>query len=606
MSVSLSLLMPEIQTDSYTSEEHINMAKMIPSVISPEVKSTAERHIFEWFRDDPRTADWIVLHSLGISNHNRVIHGETDFFVLVPYMGLFALEVKGGRVCREGGVWSFTDKYENVGTKNRGPFDQAWEGVFSIVKDIKSKLDNAHRRLEDIFFGIGVMFPDVEYNTVGCDEEQWQVFDCNDGNNVYGFIHRLYDGFSKKWETLYGHEVPFERLPSTEDVQYIAALLRGDFDKAVAVSVQIKYAEEELIKLTNEQYRCIDQIDDNKRCLIEGGAGTGKTLLAVEEAKKATAQGLKVALLCYNRNLGDWLEKYFDDVPFRLRPQYIGTFHGLMVRLAKKAGIWLDFPSFEDDAEPFYGEELPCKAIEALRTLREEKYDKIIVDEAQDLITKNYLDVFDKMISGGLDRGRWTFLGDFSQQAIYNSLLSGNEMKELIEERTSFIRFKLTINCRNTKTICDEIRLVTDFKAPSEVWSKVEGIPVQYLTYKDSTEEKQKLLETIQFLMDSHISPKKISILSPLKREKSIVAEVDEYDIRDYKTYGNNKFSFSTIKAFKGLENTVIILVDIDSIDDKQLMYVALSRARTALYVIESEEARKEYVGIQMRRLSNG
>ena len=52
------------------------MAKMIPSVLSPEIKSAAEKHIFEWFRDDPRTNDWIVLHSLGMSNHNRVMHGE--------------------------------------------------------------------------------------------------------------------------------------------------------------------------------------------------------------------------------------------------------------------------------------------------------------------------------------------------------------------------------------------------------------------------------------------------------------------------------------------------------------------------------------------------
>lgn len=127
------------------------MAKMIPSVISPEIKSAAEKHIFEWFRDDPRTSDWIVLHSLGISNHNTVIHGETDFFILVPYMGLFALEVKGGRVKRKDGIWSFTDRYGNVGTKERGPFDQAWDGVFSIVGDIKSKLDPSHRYLENIF-----------------------------------------------------------------------------------------------------------------------------------------------------------------------------------------------------------------------------------------------------------------------------------------------------------------------------------------------------------------------------------------------------------------------------------------------------------------------
>ena len=579
------------------------MAKMIPSVLSPEIKSTAEKHIFEWFRDDPRTTEWIVLHSLGISNHNRVIYGETDFFVLVPHMGLFALEVKGGRVQRNEGLWSFTNKYGKVGTKTRGPFDQARDGIFSIVNDIKNKLDSAHKYLKNIFFGIGVMFPDIEYITVGCDEEQWQVFDCNDGNNVYDYILRLFKGACNKWKTLYGHEVSNDRLPSLDDIQYIASLLRGDFDKAIAISVQIKYAEEELVKLTNEQYRCIDQLDDNKRCLIEGGAGTGKTLLAIEEAKKATALGKKVALFCFNKNLGDWFEKYFEEVPYNLKPSYVGTFHSFMVKKAKNVGIWLNFPNNDEEAEFFYAEDLPTKILNALLQFGEEKYDKIIVDEAQDLITDKYLDVLDKCVIGGLVSGMWTFLGDFSQQAIYRTSISGNEMKEMIENRTSFIRFRLTINCRNTRTICDEISLVTDFKAPSNVWSKVEGMPVQYLTYKDRTEEKTKLLETIQLLLDSHISPRRISILSPLKRENSIISEIDEYNIYNYRTYGSNKLSFSTIKAFKGLENTVVILVDIDTISDKQLMYVALSRARTALYVIESEEARKEYVNIQMRRL---
>lgn len=579
------------------------MAKMIPSVLSPEIKSTAEKHIFEWFRDNPKTADWIVLHSLGISNHNHVMYGETDFFVLAPRMGLFALEVKGGRVRRDGGIWFFTNKYGKVGTKTRGPFEQAWDGAFSIVNDIKNKLDSAHKYLKNIFFGIGVMFPDIEYITVGCDEEQWQVFDCNDGNNVYKYILRLFEGACNKWKKLHGHDVSDDRLPSLDDIQYLASLLRGDFDKAVAISVQIRYAEEELVRLTNEQYRCIDQLDDNKRCLIEGGAGTGKTLLAIEEAKKASALGQKVALFCFNKNLGDWFEKYFDDVPVNIKPTYVGTFHSFMVKKIKNAGIGLNFPNNDEEADFFYSEDLPIKASKALLQLREEKFDKIIVDEAQDLITNKYLDVLDKCVLGGLVRGLWTFFGDFSQQAIYSTSISGNEMKDMIENRTSFIRFKLTINCRNTRNICDAISLITGFKAPSDIWYKVEGMPVQYLTYKDKTEEKTKLLETIQLLLDSHISPKRISILSPLKRENSIISEIDEYNICEYKTYGSNNLSFSTIKAFKGLENTVVILVDIDTISDKQLMYVALSRARTALYVIESDEARMEYVNMQMRRL---
>ena len=67
------------------------MAIMIPSVISPEVKSSAERKIFEWFQNAPGTDKWIVLHSLGITTHNKVIYGETDFLVLAPKLGLFSL-----------------------------------------------------------------------------------------------------------------------------------------------------------------------------------------------------------------------------------------------------------------------------------------------------------------------------------------------------------------------------------------------------------------------------------------------------------------------------------------------------------------------------------
>ena len=51
------------------------MAIMIPPVISPEIKSNAERKIFEWFRSAPDTDKWIVLHSLGIATHNKVIYG---------------------------------------------------------------------------------------------------------------------------------------------------------------------------------------------------------------------------------------------------------------------------------------------------------------------------------------------------------------------------------------------------------------------------------------------------------------------------------------------------------------------------------------------------
>jgi len=577
------------------------MAIMIPSVIFPDIKSSAECRIFDWFQNAPLTDDWIVLHSLGISTHKKVIYGETDFFVLVPQHGLFALEVKSGRVKRESGIWYFTNKYGKTNSKMRGPFDQAKDGAFSIVSALKKRLDSNHHYLSNVLFGFGVMFPDIFYNASGIDEEQWQVFDSRDGHNVKDFVQQLAGGARLKWENVYGH-FDESKLPTAEDVRYLASILRGDFDCAVSMSAQLRNADEALISLTKEQYRCLDQLDDNPRCLIQGAAGTGKTLLAVEEVKKSVARGERTALFCFNSNLAEWLKGYFNDMPEMLRPKYVGTLHKFMAQAIKESGVSLQYNQNEDELREYYQDELPRAALKALCTIKEQ-FDKIVIDEAQDLIRVNYLDVFDACLRKGIIRGQWTMFGDFSMQAIYANGQTGAEIKKLLEDYTSFIRFRLTLNCRNTKPICEEIQTVTRYKAPAELWTKVEGPPVNYITYASLEDQKDKLINLLNQLADMHIESGKITILSPRKKENSVVSHLNGFDIRDFKIPENNSITFCTIQAYKGLENTVIILTDIEDFNSDKLMYVGLSRARSGLYILESESASKEYLTLLQRRL---
>lgn len=579
------------------------MALMIPSVISPEVKSSAERKIFEWFQNAPGTDKWIVLHSLGIATHNKVIYGETDFLVLAPNLGIFALEVKGGRVRRENGIWYFTNRYGKTNSKTRGPFDQARDGVFSIVDAIKKRMDVEHYHIGNVLFGYGVMFPDIEFTSAGIEEEQWQVFDSRDGTNVKQFVKRLSDGAKAKWESHYG-TVSNSKLPDPADVKYIASLLRGDFDCAVSMSVQLRNANDALIVLTKEQYRCLDQLDDNPRCLIQGPAGTGKTLLAIEEVKKSVVRGQKVALFCFNTNLADWLCSYFENMPEAVRPEYVGTFHKYMTQVAKSAGLLPVYPHDPDKVQQYYQTDLPEAAAIALLD-GENLYDKIVVDEAQDLIRDNYLEVMGACLEKGLSRGRWTMFGDFSMQAIYADGMSGTKMIEKLEEQTAFIRFKLTMNCRNTKPICREIETVTGFKAPHDLWTKVDGPPVQYITWSTMENQCKKLKTLLKQLADAHIGPEQITILSPKRREDSVVSILDECTVKDFKVPTGVNTTFCTIQAYKGLENTVIILTDIESFSLDKLMYVGLSRARSGLFVLETDMAKREYDDLLMRRLFN-
>lgn len=579
------------------------MAIMIPSGISPEVKSSAERKIFEWFQNAPGTDQWVVLHSLGITTHNKVIYGETDFLVLAPKLGLFALEVKGGRVRRQNGIWYFTNRYDKTNNKVRGPFEQAKDGIFSIVEAINNKTDTEHRHINNMMFGYGVMFPDIEFTASGVEEEQWQVFDSRDGSNVKQFIKRLSDGAKSKWETHYG-PVSDSKFPDFADVRYIANLLRGDFDCAISMRAQLRNANEALIALTKEQYRCLDQLDDNPRCLIQGPAGTGKTLLAIEEVKKSAARGEKVALFCFNSNLADWLSSYFSNMPQSVQPQFVGTLHKYMTQVAKAAALLPTYPHDPEKIQCYYQTDLPKAAVLALLEAGA-SFDKIVVDETQDLIRDSYLEVMSSCLKKGLARGRWTMFGDFSMQAIYADGISGAKLIEKLDDITSFIRFKLTINCRNTKPICKEIETVTGFKAPHDLWTKVDGPPVQYITWSNMDNQCKKLKSLLTQLNDLHIEPEKITILSPRKREDSVVSMLDGYVIKDFKVPLGLNISFCTIQSFKGLENSVIILTDIEGFSAEKLMYVGLSRACTSLYILESDSAKREYDNLLIRRLFN-
>lgn len=575
------------------------MARMIPSVISPEVKSNAERRIFEWFRDDIETEGWIVLHSLGIANHRTVLYGELDFFVIAPKLGVFALEVKGGRVKREDGIWYYTNKYGQTSSKKRGAFEQANEGVFSLFDSVKKKC-GINSPLSKLLFGTGVMFPDITFYVDDIDGEQWQVFDQNDGKNVSGFIRRLSKNAKMKWEDKYGTINP-DKLPNTKDVREFANVLRGDFDKAVSIFTQIDYAEKELITLTDEQLKCLDQLEDNSRCLIQGPAGTGKTLLAIEEVKKSVANGEKVAFFCFNTMLGNWLKSYFDEIDESLRPEFVGTFHSFLYRIVNPTEIGSNYQKC-GNIQRFYREEMPLIALEALEK-KEMNFDKIVVDEAQDLLNSDYLNIMDLILKGGISRGKWSMFADFEMQAIFSRNGNPKEMKALLEERTSFIKYKLRINCRNTKPIGNEIKYVTGFDNLDYLWTKIKGPPVNYITYQNIKDQKEKLEDLLAKLKIEKIENHKITILSPVKWENSVVDSLNIGQIKRYKTGVKNSILFSTIQAYKGLENSVIILIDIETFEQEKLMYVGLSRARTVLYVLETENADKERNKLLMRWL---
>ena len=143
---------------------------------------------------------------------------------------------------------------------------------------------------------------------------------------------------------------------------------------------QAREAEErgdEVERLSAEQAVILDAARLLNRIEVRGGAGSGKTWLAVEQARRLSRSGRRVALTCYSRGLAAWLQRRVASFPRKERPAYVGTFHNL--------GVEWGAPTGSDDDSHFWEVELPATMARLAHDLPvKQRFDAIIVDEAQD------------------------------------------------------------------------------------------------------------------------------------------------------------------------------------------------------------------------------
>lgn len=578
------------------------MARMIPPYVSLDVKSTGEKQIFELFKNDPATRNWDVLHSLNLSRHTRRLFGEIDFLVMSPQLGIFVLEVKSGEVKRKEGVWQYINRFKEVNTSPKGPFVQAQEGMFSLLETIKTNFGrNSH--FARLVFGFGVMFPHIQFDVQGLEYEGWQVYDRDSRRDpVSEFIIQLSRYTIRKVK----HCKWFDKkdsLPTKTDIKELTDFLRGDFERIVSPTQKLQDIEEQLDRYTAEQFHCLDQIWKGEPCLFRGAAGTGKTIIAMESARRAVAENKHVLLICFNVLLREWIKFRFSNTGNLLT---IASFHKFLKNLLPSS------TRAENNTDEYFKFELPLLALEAIDQGVIEPFDKLIIDEGQDLITEEYMDVFDSLLKGGLSGGLWEIYCDFEKQAIFSGL-SSDEMLGILKKRASFNKFQLTINCRNTRPISEEVSLLTGFETSPFLPSKIEGLPVDYVYFNHPDKAPPVLNSILQKLRTQKIKPLNITILSPRTYENSVVYRIDQnrFPIADISNsfdefFSGRKITFSTIHRFKGLENSHIILVDISRLIDeefKSLLYVGMSRAKVGLHILLDYRLKADYKEILKKRI---
>ncbi len=591
---------------------------MIPARCDVSTVSRAERRVFDALADDPATEAWTVLHSLGLAARGAgKPYGEIDFVVLIPGGGVYCLEVKGGGVNCSNGVWTTTDARGRTEELRRSPFLQAREGMFALREAVRIKFGANHPAAAGPY-GYAVVLPDVSAPPRTPEIEPWEVIDrVSFQSSLPASVGRLAQGQRAR----FGLSAAEATRPTAAVLRELRQFLRPDFDRVVLRSTELRLSEEKLVNLTSEQFDQLDLADNNPRCLFEGAAGTGKTALARELARRATVEGQNVLLICFNRLLGDCLHADEKAATTTSGKLVAGRFYQVLRKVIRRSSYRRELEASErSNDKALFGEVYPYLGRKALLACPDEKVQLLIVDEAQDLVSEPMLDVFDAWLEGGLAEGRWIFFGDFERQAIYSSR-NGERTPEELRELMSLIsphhvRSRLKINCRNTRHIGEETALLSGYDSPPYRVGQVDGVAVDYHFYNRRDAQCELLITTISRLLADGIAASDIVVLSRFTLENSSFARLDAGKVFRLESASERAgwspdrttvVAFATAHAFKGMESAVVILSDVEDLDDQSgraLLYVAMSRARALLILFLDEKARPTFKAMFTKRLA--
>ena len=506
--------------------------------------SKAEYQVFDQLRRAFSGGDklsWFAMHSLNLPRHEYKRFGEIDFVICGPE-GLFVLEVKGGRVSCHNGIWETTNRYGETARLKESPFTQANGALHGLLQKLPNPISKA------FVVGYGVVMPGVERLP---DSAEWDRAVFADGRDFRQFEKWL-ERFIRHWRAKDSNKP----VASSLQLKMLQQHLRPDFEAVMPLHVSVHDVEARIVRLTEDQLKFVDAIEANDRVICSGGAGTGKTMLALELAKRWCSAGWNTVLACHS----PWLKRYLarKAVP-GLTVSLVDSVHVT----ARRAGV--------------------------------DKFDALIVDEGQDILNMDALDRLDKCLHGGISEGRWCFFHDANNQ----SGLCGSYVPDAYEylEGICPVRIPLKTNCRNTLPILQRIQ--EDLNADMGNSGVGDGPAVCEAKVVNVDHAIQALEKELHDLVDVEgFNPGDITILSPLPFAQSWASSLPErvrdsvsvLDDASPRNMNRHTIGFAQIGDFKGLESEVVVLVDMPrpgNIESfRSLHYVGMSRARALLSMI--------------------
>lgn len=573
---------------------------MIPLIPKEFDEHSHEGDVFNALKMLPD--DYYVFHSVstvGVTDNNVFYERELDFVVASPKKGILVIEVKAGdNIKYDGRTWRYSS---GRAMSHGGPYNQAATAKRALSNKFTSHSDERIRALyRKIKFLHAVFFPEMTSDKMSMmqglpEEADFRITMCAD--DLINPTRKIAEIFSVTIPALRVNTN--ETHVSDEDFQLILdEVLCPHFNLIPSPQAKTIAINERMNQLLREQYLILDFIEEQESAVINGAAGTGKTMVAVEKARRHSTNGEKVLFLCYNRMLCDQLiEDYKNNESKAYRKQFENVDFMTISRLAKKiTGNFRDYSALYE------------WLLECTDKKHELGYKHIIIDEGQDFGLVDYdlteehgtssenTSIIDALQEAAHENGGTFYLFYDKYQMIQGGGNVEYGLPYCIEN--SDCRLSLHKNCRNTKEIArTSVTPLRDKKnkaikaCVSCSWE--EPIKPVFHIVEGVASIKEQLDKVLDKLEELEVDD--VIILTPGTFEHSgIYTELrfsaDQNDGYAYFIHDDREYRVTTCIRFKGLEADAIVMLDLnkDSFAGQKGLefYVGTSRAKHFLDII--------------------
>jgi hypothetical protein len=503
--------------------------------------------------------EWRVFHSVKWQavRRGRQGDGEADFVLLHAAYGLLILEVKGGGITTRGGVWYPTDRF---GTEHqiKNPFDQARDSKYALLE----YLGGLTPPLKQIPVNYCVVFPNVTVERpLGPYAPRQIIWDTADLRDVCSAT-----------TTALKHWNPRASLTSA-DVERLTSQLAPTLTIRVRLGERVAQATEKLVVLTERQVWAFSQLRSVRRALVLGGAGTGKTILAIERARQLARDGFSTLLTCYNELLSVHLRRHLSEIP----QIAVSTFHAFCLRELSKAGIRIPR---EPTAE--WWDVTAAGLLAGALDKNGTHFDAVIVDEGQDFGPE----WFEALQATTRASDAVFYVFSDPHQQLYRRQWTMPSDRPVVE---------LDLNCRNTAEIANRVAAIFKDRYDRLTVSGPEPMFYEIDIEREGLDFIERFVRRL--LVEEGLTAEQIVVLSD---DAGLIGKLR------YASAGEEPFTSSgrygvvteTVARFKGLEADAVVLALSDaSLRDpggfRSVAYVGMSRPRSALFVLGSVRLRQ-------------